>query len=139
MKKVVNAIILNQEKIKFLIVKRKNEKIHPDKWLFPGGVMEKEESVEQTLMRELKEEVGLELKKIIRKISSYDYLGENKEMTKGESYLVETENKDVIIGFEIDDLKWVTIEEFENLDYVQGMDGEAMRALFGETWKHNNF
>lgn len=128
MKKVVNAIILDKER--FLIVKRKNEKIHSDKWLFPGGIIERGESIEQALKREVKEEVGLEIEKVIKKISDYEYKREDGEITKGKSYLVKTENKKVILGYEISEFKWVTIEEFEDLDYVKGMDEEIMKALF---------
>ncbi len=131
MKKVVNAIIRDGEKV--LVVKRKNEKIHPDKWLFPGGIVEKGESNEETLKREVKEEVGLDVEKILGKISEYKYPRENNEKTIGKSYLVKTKNKKVIPGYEISEFRWVTIEEFEDLGYVKGMDEEIMKAIFEST------
>lgn len=131
MKKVVNAIIRDGEKV--LVVKRKNEKIHPDKWLFPGGIVEEGESKEETLKREIKEEVGLNIEKVIKKISEYEYSRENNEKTIGESYLVETKNKKVLPNEEISEFKWVTIEEFENLDYIEGMEEEIMKAVFEST------
>lgn len=45
----------------FLITKRASHKAHGDVWEFPGGKIELEELPEQTLVRELKEEVNLDI------------------------------------------------------------------------------
>src|SRR3989344_113324 len=108
MKKVVNAIILNSSKKKVLIIKRKGG-IHSNKWAFPGGIVEKNETSKQALAREVKEELGLNIKKIIKKIGDYEYFRENKEKTFGESYLVSVENLRIKINLmEISKFKWVT-------------------------------
>jgi len=128
MKKVVNAIIFNENK--FLIMKRSSSKenIHSGKWAFPGGIVEENETAEQALKRELKEETNLELKKIIKKISSYNYKRQNNEDTYGECYLVDADGK-VLISEEADDFRWVTIEELGDLDFVDGMDEEILIAM----------
>lgn len=126
--KVVNAIILNKEN-KFLIIKR-NSGIHGKKWAFPGGIVEKNEADEKALKREVKEETGLELKKIVKPISNYNYVRENKENTLGKAYLVEVLNYNVKINNESDDFKWVTLEELENLDIISGLEDEALKALY---------
>lgn len=58
MAKRVRAIIIRQNKI--LLIKR----IKPNKtyWVFPGGGIEKGETTEQALIREIKEESGLDIK-----------------------------------------------------------------------------
>ncbi|NVK23893.1 MAG: 8-oxo-dGTP diphosphatase MutT [Gammaproteobacteria bacterium] len=43
----------------FLLSKRKAEQHQGNKWEFPGGKIDGEESVEQALVRELKEELGI--------------------------------------------------------------------------------
>lgn len=125
---VVNAIIKNSQN-KFLVIKRKNNEIHPNKWAFPGGIIKKREEFDQALKREVKEEVGLEIKKIIKKISEYDYSRGDGYWTKGKCFLVETNNFDVKINNEIQDFKWVSLEEFEELDYVEGLDEELLTAF----------
>jgi mutator protein MutT len=57
-----NALILVNEKGEILLTKRKFE---PKKgyWDLPGGFVELGETVEQSLIREIKEELGLELGK----------------------------------------------------------------------------
>ena len=64
---VVNAIIKSRDGSRFLAIKRKDG-IHAGKWAFPGGVVEKGETAEDALKREVKEETGLDISRIIRKI-----------------------------------------------------------------------
>ena len=130
---VVNAIIKSKEGTKFLVIKRK-EGIHAGKWAFPGGIVEKGETSEEALKREVKEEVGLDIEKIIRKISKYEYGRGEEELrkkSKGQCFLVAVKNENVKTSPEIADYKWVTLEEFESLEHIEGLDEEAMSALYG--------
>ncbi len=43
----------------FLLTSRPNGKVYEGYWEFPGGKLEKGESVEQALRRELREEIGI--------------------------------------------------------------------------------
>ena len=65
----VVAAILENQKGEVLIAKRKKGKL-AGYWEFPGGKIEKGESPEQSLIRELNEEMNLE-------IEIGDYVGEN--------------------------------------------------------------
>jgi len=127
--RAVNAIIKHPFEDKFLTIKRKNEEIHSGRWGFPGGIVETSESIEAALKREVNEEVGLETDKIISKISDYDYERPDKTRTFGESYLVNVRKGDVKLNEEIEDFKWVTVEEFMELDYIEGLDGEILSVL----------
>jgi len=55
------GIILKDKKI-FLVKRVKNEILCPNTWICPGGTNEFGESKEQTLRREVKEEVNLDFK-----------------------------------------------------------------------------
>ncbi len=125
-KRVVNAIIKDNEKI--LIVKR-NEGIHKKKWAFPGGVVEDNETLEEALRREIKEETNLELNQIIKKISDYSYSWENGERVLGKCYLVNVKKGDVKINEEAEEFRWVSLEELEQLDYVEGLYEEALSSF----------
>lgn len=57
---VVAAIIRN-EKNEVLIAKRKDHKSLGGFWEFPGGKIEKDESSEESLKRELKEEMDIDI------------------------------------------------------------------------------
>lgn len=127
---IVNAIVKHPTKDKFLVIKRK-EGIHKNKWALPGGIIEEGENDEIALKRELKEEIGLELKSIIKRVSEYSYTRPSGEITLGTSYLIGVENSEVSINQEIIDYKWVTIEEFESLDHIEGLEEEIFNAFYG--------
>ena len=66
---------------------------------------------------------------IIKKISSYEYPRENKEKTTGECFLISVSGK-ITPNSEVQEYRWVTIEEFESLDHIPGLEEEAFSALF---------
>jgi 8-oxo-dGTP diphosphatase len=68
--KVAVAIIVDQQH-RILLTQRSSHVPHGGYWEFPGGKLEANESAEYALIREIKEEVGLE-------ILQHQYLGEIK-------------------------------------------------------------
>lgn len=66
----VVAAILENDKKEILIAKRKKDKILGGFWEFPGGKVEEGESPEESLIRELKEEMNIHIEVI-------EYIGKN--------------------------------------------------------------
>lgn len=66
----VVAAILENEKNEILIAKRKKDKILGGFWEFPGGKVEKGETPKESLIRELKEEMNVDIEIV-------EYIGEN--------------------------------------------------------------
>ena len=62
MKEIVVAAALLRKGDKFFIAKRPANKLPANVWEFPGGKPEEGETLEQTLQRELREELGIETK-----------------------------------------------------------------------------
>ncbi|WP_367987218.1 8-oxo-dGTP diphosphatase MutT [Vibrio sp. NTOU-M3] len=56
---IVAAIIFNQDKSHVFITKRPDDKHKGGFWEFPGGKVEDNESIEQAMIRELEEEIGI--------------------------------------------------------------------------------
>ena len=57
--KVVAAIFINEDRV--LAMKRAAHKPLPGKWEFPGGKIEHSESAEEALIREIKEELDVDI------------------------------------------------------------------------------
>ena len=65
--KVAVAVIVDQQQV--LIAQRPLHASHGGRWEFPGGKLEANERAEEALIREIKEEVGLD-------VLEYQFLGE---------------------------------------------------------------
>ena len=62
--RVVNGIVIKKGSDEVLLIKRKKtERVHSGIWAFPGGKIEDGEDINQAIMREIKEEVGLDVNK----------------------------------------------------------------------------
>jgi len=124
MVQVVAAIIEREGKI--LIGRRKPEQSHPLKWEFPGGKVEKGESPEQAVARELEEELG------IRgasgpEITRYPYTYPGRDpisliFFRITRFTGEPEN---LIFHEI---RWEAPKDLPGFDFVEG-DVEFLRAF----------
>jgi ADP-ribose pyrophosphatase YjhB (NUDIX family) len=102
----VGAIILRDDKI--LLIKCGTE---PDKgkWGTPGGYVDRDENVEDTVKREVKEEVGLIVKhlELIRQYSKPD---RHPKQTIDLVYAVETEGKP-LVGDDASEFRWFLVND----------------------------
>jgi len=84
-------------------------------WEFVKGHIEPGETEEETIMRELKEETGIDSAKIVNGFNEdYDYYFKFKGQKihkRVSCYLIKSNTKDVKISFEHEDFKWLTIDK----------------------------
>ncbi|MGL5414848.1 MAG: (deoxy)nucleoside triphosphate pyrophosphohydrolase [Clostridium sp.] len=109
---VVAAIIKKEDKI---FITRRGYGEFIDMWEFPGGKIEEGESKEEALIREIKEELELDIKvsNFVTKVE-YDYDTFHLSM---DCFLCE------VIGGELklnahNKVKWVSFDELENQKWV---------------------
>ena len=138
----VTAIIVNHEG-KYLITRRSlNKKRFPGKWTVPGGKLEVKDYInlpketehywynilEKVLKREVKEEVGIEIKNIVYVTSLATVHGDGSpslviscmaEHDSGEILLQEEEN---------DKHAWASLEEAKKHDLLDGIYDELVMA-----------
>ncbi|MDO8460307.1 MAG: glycosyltransferase family 9 protein [Nanoarchaeota archaeon] len=127
----VTAIIKHPTEEKVLIIQRSiKDSVHNNLWAFPGGRCEQGESVKQTLQREVKEEVGLDIKSIGKKIADYTYPIEKGILLRGASYFVFPTSTETEEGLDVQALQWVTPEELKNYPHIDGMEDEILKALY---------
>lgn len=109
---------------KFLLLHRQNNKPQANTWWIPGGKVDIWESIENTMIRELKEETWLELP-----LSKLSYF--NKVYIKSEEYdfvyhmfsLKLNTNIDIILNLnEHKDFNWISPKNSLNLPLIHDLD-----------------
>ena len=113
----IGAIIMRDGKI--LLEKRKNDP-GKGKWSVPGGVVELGENVTQTVIREVKEETGLD-------VAEPEHIDVVDQITRDEGgrikyhfviidYLVKLKGGMLKAASDADELEWVSLSEVEKYD-----------------------
>lgn len=101
------------------------------RWTFPGGGIEKNETPEQAAIREVREEVGIEIKSL-QHMGEFMSTAQYKEDHVSVFFATTQTKKITLQEDEIRDFKWVdpnTLPEF--------ISGIALHAL--ELWKHHRY
>ena len=89
-------------------------------WEFPGGRLEFGESPMQALKREINEETGLEVEKLILLNAWNSFKDECTEII-GLTYICTANGDNVMLSKEHSDYEWVTYEEMNDYNLVKGM------------------
>ncbi len=115
--KSAGAVIYNIKNKKFLLLFRKAHDNYKELWDFPRGIVEEDEK--STVVREIKEETGINEINFIskfREVISFFYKKDD-ELVKKEIiyYLVKTEQEEIKLSYEHDDYKWTSFKEAINL------------------------
>ena len=101
------AIVFNENTEKILLVK-----MHNGNWGFPKGHIEKDETKEETAIREVLEETNVRIKIIPNFEREIKYIPNEKTIKKVTIFMGITQDEEVTIDtFEIEDFKWCTYEE----------------------------
>lgn len=117
---VVTGVVKNKNK--FLILKKApDDRNYPNKWSFCSGFVKEFEAAEDSCLREIKEETGLDAKitktgKIIEVIDEKN----NKKWVIA-VYLCEADKTSVKLCRENVDFKWVSLDELDNYPSVPGL------------------
>ena len=115
--KVVAGLILQNNKL--LICQRPNFKDHPLKWEFPGGKIKNDETNEEALIREINEELSINILNHEELISyNFDYKDLNKKVFIY-FYLVNNFTGKVLNNFH-KELKWIEIKDIREYDFLEG-------------------
>ena len=113
----VGAVVICDGKI--LLEKRKNEP-GKGKWSIPGGLVELGESVEQTVIREVREETGLEVEKPKHIDVVDNVVRDNNSEIKYHfviiDYFVKLKGGTMKATSDAEELRWVTFDEVEQYD-----------------------
>ena len=111
---VVAGIIRNNDN-KILIAQRNMKKSQGGLWEFPGGKIENDETMEEAIVREIKEELDMDImfesyfdeKKYIYPEKEINLIALNCRIV-GKKYKV----------LEHEKVEWITVEEFDNFEFA---------------------
>ncbi len=120
---VVAAIIIKNDK--YFIAQRNRNKHMGLSWEFPGGKVEKGETLEIALKREIKEELNIEIN-IKDKLGEENY--QDDKINVKLHYFICSLANGVITLSEHENLAWVTKNEFKNYNFAEG-DSDIINLL----------
>ena len=108
------AILFKEDGELLTIRRSKTAPSGPLHWDLPGGDLDFGEDVKEGIIREIKEETGLEVYnlKVIDAISGSD---DKNEFWVTICYIAQPMTSEVKLSYEHDDFHWVTPEEFQKL------------------------
>lgn len=126
--KVVGAIIEN-EKQEILCALRSFDMALSNYWEFPGGKLEKNETIQEAIVREIKEELSCSIlaESSIYDISSFDYGNFVVELTTIKCQLI----KGTLIPKEHQSLLWLRKDYLHSLNWAPA-DIPAVKKLVKE-------
>ena len=120
---VVAAIIKKDDC--YLLAKRNKEKYMGLKWEFPGGKVEKDESFEEALSREILEELNVNIE-IHNKVAEERYQDDEINIVL-HYYMCSLIDTDIVL-LEHEAIEWVKKQDFLNYEFVPG-DGDITSLI----------
>ena len=122
---IVGAAVIKDPKKGFLIAQRNKNKMLGGLWEFPGGKKEKNESIKECIIRELKEELNIKIN-IGSKISKFNHVYSHFsiELHAYHADILEGRPK----GMEGQLFKWVKLKDIKKLPYSK-VDLKIIDAL----------
>jgi 8-oxo-dGTP pyrophosphatase MutT (NUDIX family) len=144
---VANVVVYRKSDGRCLILKRSaKEKVHPSKYCVPGGklewnmfdlknptrmngdVLDFENGVEQLLVKEVREEAGIEIKDELKYINSVVFIRPDGIPVVLVKFAAEYKDGEVKIEDSFDDFAWVNKEEVLNYDCIKGIPEEIIKT-----------
>ncbi len=125
---IATAVFVKDGKV-LLEKRKKDEDNYAGLWAFPGGHKDKKEKIEETLLREMKEELNIE-------ISSYKFIGafENVDPTSKEPYqhnafLCDRWKGKITETEEEEGIRWIDIEKVKEMEEVSKPTLQVLEKL----------
>lgn len=123
---VVGAVITDKGKV--LLLERPENDFMGGIFELPSGKVEEGEDLITALKREVKEETGLEVKEIIKKLESFDYKSKSGKKTRQFNFLVSVKSVEKIRLSEHSSCAWVSKKD---LKYFPVTDSVKKVLSFG--------
>ena len=126
-------VLLRNAEGKYLLIRRNSEKYGSDKWDIPGGRIDPGSDLLKNLVREVKEETGLEMTSMPKLVAAQDIMASEERHVVRLTYLGSAEGEPKL-SEEHTEYRWVTsvsMKKLPNLDkYLLALlaDGTIAKA-----------
>lgn len=117
----VTAVVRNNGKV-LILKKSPKDWNYPNKWSFCSGYAKEFESAEDTVLREIKEETGLDAKIAKKGILFQKNDENNKKSWVIMPFLCEVKSRDVKLDHENVEFKWVSHKDIKKYPTVPGLE-----------------
>jgi 8-oxo-dGTP diphosphatase len=115
--RVVVAAVIEREDRRLLIGQRRRHDTSPLKWEFPGGKIEDGEAPEAALARELREELGVTLKKYAEIARVTHKYADTSEALEIRFFAVEIADQ-AMVAKPFEQIAWVLPKELSDYDFL---------------------
>lgn len=130
-KVVLGGVVVRDGKV-LILQRHKDERIYPNMWELPSGKREELESSEAALLREVREESGLEVD-IVAPISTFEYKVEDaneiRDYTQINFLVRPVDAKEVVLSGEHQAFAWVTPVELARYNLTEATKGVIKKAF----------
>lgn len=127
---VTPVAVIRREDGRILLLKRRDdETVYPGYYTFPGGKTEGNDTLYETLVKEVKEECGLDVKPGIILLKEKAIGRPDGQTSKSLSFLCSVEDSDAIVLDKNDftAYQWASLDELGKLPHV-GIEAEFIRV-----------
>jgi A/G-specific adenine glycosylase len=114
--KSIGVAVIQDDQGRILIDRRRQEGLLGGLWEFPGGKVEPEETIEECIQREIREELGIEIE-VGRHLITIDHTYTHFRVRLNVHYCRHLSGEPRPI--ESDEVRWVTLEEIEQYPFPQ--------------------
>ena len=121
--------IIRRSDGKMLVLKRSSKDDHkPGVWETVGGGMDREETPQEALMREIQEETGLAVR-VDMPFNAFSFKKDTGEFKVGITFLCEYLSGEVMLSDEHSEYRWIDPKEFADLESVPSLHAEIARYV----------
>jgi len=117
---------------KILMVRRQSNDYLGGVYELPGGGVDEGETIIDGAIRELKEETGLDVSRIITTFPGFDYSTDKKPRVRQINLLVETKPAPITLSSEHDDFIWIDESNLSSIKMTDSMTKcltDALRVI----------
>ncbi|MFA5003679.1 MAG: NUDIX domain-containing protein [Candidatus Saccharimonadales bacterium] len=114
---------------KILVVRREPGDFLGGSYELPGGGIDPGETFAESVAREVLEETGLRVSKILGMFPGFEYTTPVKPKVRQMNFLVATTNDEVMLSGEHDQFRWIGPTEIDSLE-TTGPMADCLKAAF---------